>query len=574
MRLRQHARDVISYTQVISMMNYTDREDDINMEQVVNSTLDVVQPNKIIQGEIVTVDKDFAYVNVGTKSEGRVSKDEFEKAPAVGTVIDVMLVSRRMVDGMFVFSHKAAEREKKWQKFMEWYRGGNVCVSGRIKSSGKNGMMIDCDGISAFLPFSLAADIRFKKAQDSKNLYWFKIKSVDEKKGNIVLSRKEYLDEEVVKIWSSFLEKYKIGSRVRGKVSRFVTNGAIVEIEGLEAFLSREDMSWKKVFKKKKVFSQEGEGEFVILSIDPDSKKISVGLKQLVEDPWLTVTEKYHIGDVIEGKISTITSFGLFIEVDEYIEGLVSSSDISWTKRTVNPQDLFTKGQTIKAKILNIDQTERKMSLGIKQALDNPWDTIDKRYPLGTIMKRPIKKILAFGMFVEIEEDVDGLIHVSDISWEDNYTISPSDYRVGDEVEFKILEYRKADMRISCGIKQLTVSPWEVVKEKYPPRSRVAGVISTITNFGVFVKLEDNIEGLVHISELSKRKIENIEEHFKIGDKVNAIVMGVDVDRKRLSLSIKHYDMMVEKEELNKILKSTSSSTVTFGDLLKDKLGD
>lgn len=555
------------------MMDYTEKfDEDINMEHVANSVPDMVEPNKVMQGEIVTIDNEFAYVNVGTKSEGRVSLEEFSNPPEVGSVIHVMLVSKRPIDGMFVFSMSAAEKAWKWQKFFEWFKSGNEYISGVVGEVVARGMIIDCDGVSAFLPYSQSGDLKFRKSPRGNESYTFKIKQVDAGKQRVILSRKDYIDEENVKIWDSFLAKYSEGAKVTGRVMRFVDAGVIVSVDGVEAFLNRDDISWKKVFKKRNILKPSEEKEFLILSIDAERKKVLLGLKQLHEDPWSTAGDKYHPGDTVSGKIVTITNFGLFVEVGDGIEGLVNSSDISWTKKNVNPADIFHKGEAMETKVLSIDAGERKMSLGIKQLQENPWDTIEKRFPPGMVLTKPVKNVANFGLFVELEEDVDGLIHVSDVSWEDDQRDIMKQYRAGDQVEFKILEIKKDQMKVACGIKQLTRSPWEAIYEKYPPRSRVTGVISKITNFGLFVKIEDGIEGLVHISEVSRKKVDDIEDYFKVGENVHAVVLGVDVDKKRMSLSIKHYDMIMEKEELNRVLHDAAPGKVTLGDIFKDKL--
>ena len=555
------------------MMDYTEKfDEDINMEHVANSALDMVEPNKILQGEVVTIDNEFAYVNVGTKSEGRVSLEEFTAPPVVGSVIPVMLVSKRPIDGMFVFSMSAAEKAGKWQKFFEWFKAGNEYISGFVGEVVSKGMIINCDGVSAFLPFSQSGDLRFKKSPKENESFTFKIKQVDAGKQRVILSRKEYIDEENVKIWDSFIGKYNEGEKVSGKVMRFVDDGVIVNIDGVEAFLNRDDISWKKVFKKRNILKPSEEKEFLILSIDAEKKKVLVGLKQLYDDPWSSAAENFHPGDTVSGKVVTVTNFGVFVEVSDGIEGLVNSSDISWTKKNVNPADMFRKGETVETQVLSINAEERKMSLGFKQLQANPWDTVEERFPVGSVFTRPVKKVVNFGMFVELEEDIDGLIHISDMSWEDDQRDVMKQYSTGDQVEFKILEIKKDQMKIACGIKQLTRSPWEAIYEKYPPRSRVSGVVSKITNFGLFVKIEDGIEGLVHISEVSRKKIESIEDFFKVGNNVHAVVLGVDVDKKRMSLSIKHYDMMMEKEELNRVLNDAAPGKVTLGDILKDKL--
>lgn len=549
-------------------------DENINMEHVANSALDFIQPNKIIQGEVVTIDNDFVYLNVGTKSDGKVRLEEFTTRPGVGDIIDIVLANPKLTDGLYLFSKTAADREKAWQRFTAWYGAGNTVLSGKLKSSGQKGMIVECDGIQAFLPFSLAGDIRGKKESADKRSYWFVVKDVDEKKRSVLLSRKDYIEDEKEKLWSNLIASRKAGERITGKVVKFVDFGAFVDIGGIEGLLHKNDLSWKKVFKKKKLLKLDEEREFVILNINPEEKKISLGLKQLEEDPWARIEEKYHIGDTVSGRIVTLTHFGAFIEVEDGVEGFVGTADMSWTKKSVNPKDLFARGDTVSVQILGVSREERKLSLGIRQLLPNPWDTIAERFPAGTLTRGKVKKIVSFGMFVELESDIDGLIHVSDISWDDKVKDPLASYKAGDEVEFKILEIRGEEMRISCGIKQLTKSPWEAVKEKYPRRSRVSGVISAIVPFGVFVKLEDDVEGMVHISELSRKKIDKVEDHFKVGDRVQAVVLDIDVDKKRLSLSIKHFDIVNEKEELNRVLNNTSPGRVTIGDMIKIKRGE
>jgi small subunit ribosomal protein S1 len=549
-------------------------EDNIDMQQVADFAIDILEPNKIFEGEIVTVDDSYAYVNVGIKTDGRVKLDEFKTKPQIGDKIDVLLLNKRLIDGMYVFSKTAADREKKWASFISMYATGTGAIQGTFGNSNSKGFIVDCNCVEGFLPFSQAADLRIKKISNNGMPYWFKILSVDEKKHSVLLSRKEFIEEENKKLWDAFTLKNKIGDRIQGKVKKFVEFGAFIEIDGIEALLHKNDMSWKKVFKPKKLL-QEGEiREFVILNINREDGKISLGFKQLVEDPWLKIEEKYKAGDLVNGEVVTLTNFGAFVEIAEGIDGFIDSSEISWTKRNVNPKDVFQKGQKVDAKILEIKKDEKKIQLGYKQLLPNPWDTISERFQAGTVHKSKVKKVMNFGVFVELEDGIDGLVHVSDISWDENLKDATGTFKVGDSVEYKILEIKQNEMKISCGIKQLSKSPWEIINEKYPSGSKVSGSISGIVPFGLFVKIEDDIEGLVHISEVSHKRIENLAEQFKVGDKVNVEVLGIDVDRKRLSLSMKKYDAAVEKEELDKLLNNNSSKRVTIGDFIKIKLGE
>lgn len=555
------------------MDKYSESDNDISMEHVVNATNDVVEPNRIIQGEIVTIDDEFVYVNVGTKSEGKVSLEEFDEEPAVGSIINIMLMNKRMIDGMLVFSKIAAEREEKWLKFMDYYRQGNTTILGTIKSTNNNGIVINCDGMNAFLPFSHAADLKVRK-RGEQGPYEFKIKSIDNRKKSVVLSRKEFIEEERQRLWDEFTSQYAVGDVVRGAVVKLIESGALVNINGIIAKVNKDDMSWRKVFKKKKILKIREERDFKILDLDHEEKNIVLGIKQLTEDPWERIEEKYQVDQIVSGEIVTVATFGVFIELEEGIEGLISASNISWTKKSVNPKELYRKGQRVEAVILEIEKEGRKLSLGVKQLTPNPWDTIDERFPVGTVLKKKIKKIINYGMFVELEDDIDGMIHVSDITWDKSVKNPIAQFQVGDEIEFKILDIKKDEMKISCGMKQLLKSPWEEIKEKYPPRSKVSGVVSGIAPFGLFVKLEDGVEGLVHISEVSQGKISNLEDAFETGTPVDAIVLGVDVEKKRLSLSIKHFEIISEKEELNRVLNTASPGKVTIGDIIKNKMGE
>ncbi len=555
------------------MSQFTDENfEAIDMELVADTALENISPGMIVKGEIVTIDTDYAYVSVGAKSDGRISLSEFDTVPAVGDICEVKLVSKKLVDGVYVFSKKAAESEREWHNFVEYYNAGNSKVKGKVVSATNKGKIVRCLGVNVFLPYSLTADL--KNITESDTEYDFLIKSVDFKKKSVVVSRKDLVEEELEHNWSSFIEKYTEGDVVQGEVMKFVEFGAFVKVAGIDALLHRNDMSWKKVFKQRKILKQGEIRDFKILLINRDDRKVSLGIKQLVEDPWLNVEKNYSPGTAVNGTVVTITPIGAFVELENEIEGFLSNSELSWTKNNADSKDYFEKGQQVKLVVLQLNKEDKKISLGYKQLLENPWNSIDSRFSVGSIHAKKIKKIVKFGMFVELEDGIDGLIHISDVSWDDDIKDLNSLYSEGNEVEFKILDISKKEMKISCGIKQLKKSPWEKIKEKYPPRTKVHGTISGLTDFGMFVKLEDDIEGLVHISEISRNRIDNLGDYFKVGDSVDAVVLDVDVNKKRLSLSIKHFEIMSEKEELNKILKKTSPNTVTLGDMINIDFGD
>ncbi len=548
-----------------------DHTESIDMEHVADSAIEDIQPGKIIKGEIVTIDTDFAYVNVGTKLDGRIPLQEFSEPPSIGDPVEVIMNTKNFVDGMYQFSKSAAESEKRWQEFTGIHEDGAGVIEGRVVSATNKGKIVDCRGIHSFLPFSLAADL--KGVSTSKDEYTFKIKSIDRKKRSIVVSRKDFLEEESLKRWEDFSANFKTGDRITGRVIKFVEFGAFVRVAGIDALLHRNDMTWKKIFKQRKILKLNEEREFLILDINRDAGKISLGLKQLADDPWIKAGERYSHGNTVEGTVTTVTNYGAFVEIEDGIEGFVGNSDLSWTKSGVKADDIFKKGDTASFMVLDINREERKLSLGYKQLQQDPWENIDREFPVGSVHHTKVKKIVKFGMFVELNRDIDALVHLSDISWDDIRDIATR-YRVNDEVDVKILDIKRDERKISCGIKQLEKSPWEIISEKYPPRKKVEGVVSGITQFGLFVKLEDNVEGLVHISEVSRKKIEDLGEYFKIGDSVSVVVLGVDVEKKRLSLSIKSFEIQSEKEELDKIMKNASPGKVTLGDIVNIKLGE
>ena len=543
----------------------------IDMEFVANSAFDEVEQGEVVNGEIVTIDSDFAYVNVGTKSDGRVPLQEFEESPKVGETVDVLIKNRKLVDGCYACSKKAAESISKWNNFLAWYKEGNDEVVGTVKSSVNKGKLINCKAPNAFLPFSLSGDLKSEFTENKE--YSFKIKSIDEERRSVILSRSEFLEKENKQKWVEFLEKYKIGDLIEGKVIKFVEFGVFVKVAGIDALLHRNDMSWKKVFKQRKILKQDEVRDFIILDIKPNDGKISLGLKQMVEDPWLNIDNRINVGDNVKGKVTTVTNYGAFVEIEEGVEGFVSSSDFQWSKNVVNVKNFIEKGTEIDLRVLVLDKEDKKLNLGIKQLTENPWDTVDERFPIGATFKRTVRKIVKFGMFVGLEDGIDGLVHISDLSWDKNEN-AISKYKAGDEVEFKVLEIDKNEMKIACGVKQLSRSPWEIIKEKFPIRMQTSGSVSGITSFGLFVKLEDEVEGLVHISEVSKDRIENLEEHYNVGDKVDVVVLGVDVEKRRLSLSIKHLEVMSEKEELSRIMQTNNPSRPTLGDMIKIELED
>ncbi|HQA51994.1 MAG TPA: S1 RNA-binding domain-containing protein [Spirochaetota bacterium] len=546
-------------------------DDSMTMEELLNSTPSIEQ-GKIVQGEVVSVDSKFAYLNIGGKVEGKVFLNEFDKTPEQGEKHDVLIKSSRLSEGMYQLSKRAVVQIEKWKNFEAWASAGNERVNGKLIKKLPNGAVVEFDGVTGFLPIKEAGDIRIKDDDSFSRSYEFKVIQIDLKKKNVILSRKMVVDEIKEKAWSEISSKYKEGDVVSGTVVSFADFGTFVSINGYEALLHNNDLSWSKGVKRKNILKIGDKGEFKILSMDLENRKIALGIKQMTADPWETIDKKYRAGDKVKGTVTTVTSFGIFAEIENGIEGLVSSGEISWIKKIVNPKELYKKDDVVSAVITDINKAERRISLSIKQAEVNPFVDYLSKNRVGSVVDSKVARIAPFGLFVNLANDIDALVHVSDLSWDDEKVDLASNYKPGDSLKVKILSANSDEMKISCGIKQLTRSPWEDVKEKFPPRSKVSGTVSSITSFGVFVKLDDKVEGLVHLSELSRNKIEDVNSVFKIGDSVNAVVLDVDVDKKKISLSIKGFDIMSEKEELSKVMGGNTSNTASIADLLKNKM--
>ncbi|MDA3901240.1 MAG: S1 RNA-binding domain-containing protein [Spirochaetes bacterium] len=545
-------------------------EDDISMDELLADNEETASSG-VVKGEVVSSDGEFLYVNIGGKTEGRVLLSEFDTVPEAGSSIDVVIVNRRGSEGMSHLSHKQAKQVAQWQRFSESGLAVNDIVRGVVVEGRRNGAVVDFGLLQGFMPMSHAADIRVTDAEKKSEEFDFKIIKIDPRKKGVILSRRVLLDEKRDISWNALLQSVSEGDVVEGTVSRISNFGAFIDIGGFDALLHNNDLSWRKVAFAKDFLKVGEKAKFKILLINREEKKISLGLKQLKDDPWLTITEKYMVGKTYNGVVTGVPHFGVFVELEEGVEGLVPSSEMTWSKKNQSPKSLFSKNDNVTVKVIAINTEDKTISLSIRQTQENPWKAIAAKYPAGTVVTGKIKSKVSFGLFVQIEEGVDAFVHVSEISWDDNLKNPLASYNEGDSVTCKILSVNSGEMKIAAGIKQLERSPWAAVKEKFPPRSIVKGTITSIKSFGVFVKLDENVEGMIHISEVSKNKVEDLSEHFKVGDVVDAVVLDVDVAKKKISLSIRNIEVQAEKEELKNILNAQSSNTASIGDLIKLK---
>jgi small subunit ribosomal protein S1 len=542
------------------------------------SLKDRPERDKIIEGTVVRVDVDTVLVDIGLKSEGHVPLAEFMNADGevsvqVGDKIRVLMTRQDGKKG-YVLSKKKADYLSAWDKIGDACQEGGI-VDGTITGKVNGGFTVDIGGIQAFLPSS-QVDIRPSSDSDSYIglKATFKVIKVNQRRDNIVLSRRSVLEEERAAIRDITLEKLEEGQIVQGTIKNVTDYGAFVDLGGVDGLLHVSDLSWGRVGKPTDVLKPGQQITAKVLKFDRAKGKISLGIKQTLTDPWIDVPAKFPIGDRVRGKVVSLMEYGAFVELEPGIEGLIHVSEMSWTKRVRRAADILNIGDEVETVILGIDMGNRKISLGLKQVSENPWTTIAEKYPAGTRIEGQIKNMTDFGMFIGIEDGIDGLVHVSDMSWTKRIKHPGDVYEKGSLVQAVVLKVDVENERLSLGIKQLEPDPWSLAPGKYRAGALVTGKVTSLTDFGVFVELEEGIEGLIHVSELSREKVASAKEFAAIGDTLEAVVLSCDPKERRISLSIKSMHVATEKAEFEQYMGSQGESTSTFGDLLKQSLNN
>lgn len=503
---------------------------------------DTIRQGKLVVGTIKKIDSDGVLVDIGYKSEGLIPKYEFGehelKELKPGSEIEVILDELENIDGNVILSYEKAKALKAWDAITKLFEEDKP-VKGVVTHKVKGGLSVDI-GIPAFLPGS---QIDIQRITDFDQFVGQTITAniikLNKKRGNVIISRRKYLSEQRAEARQQVLEKLHVGEIIQGIVKNITNYGVFIDIGGVDGLLHITDMTWGRISHPSELVKIGDTVSVKVLSFDKENEKISLGLKQLSENPWEQVIDKIKVGSRVRGKISSITDYGLFVEVAKGVEGLVHISEISWTDRITNLPQKFKPGQEIEVLVVSIDPENRRMSLSIKQLEQNPWQAIGEKFKIGQHIKGTISNITDFGVFVQLTPGVDGLVHISDLSWTEHIN-HPSDiYNRGDEVEAVILGIDESNKKISLGIKQLTTDPWETVKNEYPIGSMVEGEVSKTTSFGAFVKLPSGIEGLVHISELSDKTIEKVEDILNVGDKKQFRVISLNQEERKLGLSLK-----------------------------------
>jgi small subunit ribosomal protein S1 len=498
-----------------------------------------LRENSIVKGHIIDIKPQVVLVDIGYKSEGVIPSSEFEDEDIqIGDEVEVLLEKLENDEGMVVVSKEKAAHKQNWDKIVKVFNEGGL-VKGKVKAVVKGGLTVNV-GVEAFLPGS-QVDIIPPKELDGYvgNVYEFKIVKINDDRKNIVLSRREVIEAERAEQRQRFLETVKTGDKVTGAVKNITDFGAFVDLGGMDGLLHITDMSWGRLNHPSEMLVIGQMLNVTILDVNKEKERVSLGLKQLQSNPWENIESKFPIGHHVKGKITKLVPYGAFVELSEGVEGLVHVSELSWTKRITRPSDVLTLGQEIEAVVLQINKDEQKISLGVRQLESNPWDDIDARFPVGTHIKGKVRNLTAYGAFVELEEGIDGMVHVSDLSWTRKVNHPSEMLKKGDEVEAQVLEIDKANQRISLGIKQAETDPWSVIDSKFNVGDVVKGTVTKIASFGAFVQLQDDIDGLVHISQLADEHVARVKDVIKVGQEVEARVIKVDKAERRIGLSIK-----------------------------------
>ncbi|MGB0993132.1 MAG: 30S ribosomal protein S1 [Akkermansiaceae bacterium] len=535
------------------------------LDALIDSKFVEFTEGSVVNGTIIAIKPQVVLVDIGYKSEGAIPAAEFEDEEIeVGDEVEVLLMKLENDEGMVVLSKEKAAHRKNWEKIVGVYHDGGL-VKGKIKSAVKGGLTVNV-GVEAFLPGSQVDIIPPKDLNEYiGQVYEFKIVKVNDERKNIVLSRREVIESERAEQRQAFLQSVKVGDKVEGQVKNITDFGAFVDLQGMDGLLHVTDMSWGRITHPSALLHIGQTLEVLILDVDRDKERVSLGLKQMEDNPWEDIEARYPIGTEVSGKVTKLLPYGAFIEMESGVEGLVHVSELSWVKRINRPSDVLELDQEIKAVVLGISIEEQKISLGVRQLEANPWEELENNYPIGTKVKGEVRNLTPYGAFLGMEEGIDGMIHVSDLSWTRKINHPSEMLKKGDEVEAIVLAIDKENQRVSLGVKQLDGDPWADIDGSFKVGDLVKGSVAKIASFGAFVNLENDIDGLIHISQLSEDHVEKVKDVIKVGDEIEARVIKVDKVERRIGLSIKA--VSYDPEQLEK--ESASFETLRpTGDLV------
>jgi len=512
----------------------------LTMEEALKQSPASFATGQIVKGTVIEVRPKEVLVDIGYKSEGVIPANEFEdiKAVKLGDEIDVLIEKLEDKEGMVILSKEKAEFKKNWDKILTICNEGGTII-GKVKAAVKGGLLVNI-GVEAFLPASQIDIIPPKNlAQFIGNSYDFKVVKINQERQNIVLSRRELIEQQRNDKRVKLLTEMTPGDIRKGTVKNITDFGAFIDLNGIDGLLHITDMSWGRVGHPSEILKVGQDIDVVVLDINKEKERVSLGLKQKLSNPWENIDAKYQVGTKVKGKVVNLVPYGAFVELEPGVEGLVHVTELSWTKRIAKPSDVLKADQEIEAVVLGINREEQKISLGVRQLEANPWDRAIEKYPSGTKVKGKIRNLTSYGAFIELEEGLDGMIHVSDISWTRKINHPSEVFKKGDDVEAVVLEVDKANQRISVGVKQLTIDPWSNIDRFYKVGDLVTGSVTKLASFGAFVGLQHDIDGLVHISQVSEERTDKIKNVLKVGQEVTARVIKIDKSERRIGLSIK-----------------------------------
>jgi small subunit ribosomal protein S1 len=547
-----------------------------SFQELYEESLKSIKEGEVVRGNIIQVTDDYVMVDIGYKSEGQIRISEFKDeegtiAAKVGDEVDVLLEYHEDENGEIVLSKEKAAKIKVWDEISKIYKDDGV-IEGRIVSKVKGGLSVDI-GVQAFLPGS-QVDLRPVRNLDSLigQQSQFKILKYNKKRRNVVLSRRVLLEKEREALKSDTLERLEEGKVLEGVVKNITEYGVFVDLGGIDGLLHITDMSWGRVGHPSEMCSIGDTIKVMVLNFDSEKERVSLGLKQLTDDPWSSVDERYPEGGRVTGRVVSLTDYGAFVELEPGIEGLIHVSEMSWTAKIRHPSKVVSVGDIVEAVVLNLNKENKRISLGMKQVEPNPWDVIGEKYPVGTTIQGKIKNITDFGLFIGIDEGIDGLVHISDLSWTKRIKHPSELYKKGEEIQAIVLNIDKENERFSLGVKQLNADPWEEIPKRYPVGSSVVGTVTNVTDFGLFVEVEEGIEGLVHVSEISKEKIKTPVGLFQEGQEVTAKVVNIGKEERKIGLSLKRLEEEEEKTRYYDYIDSPKAATSNLGQLLKEEL--
>ena len=565
------------------MRTQTDATDDAihetdNFMELFEESLKSIQEGEVIKGEIVQIDREYVSVDIGYKSEGQIPIQEFidlegNLTAKVGDVVDVLLESREDAKGTVILSKEKAANIEIWDEVKEVYENEGT-IRGKIISRVNGGLSVDI-GLRAFLPGS---QIDLRPVRDMDALvgmeHEFKIVKYNKRRGNIVLSRRAILEAERIALREKTLELLQEGAVLDGTVKNIAHYGLFIDIGGIDGLVHVSDMSWGRIGHPSEMYQIGDEVKVKVLHFDRRKERVSLGIKQLTPDPWSEAEQKYPVGTRINGRVVSLTDYGAFVEVEEGVEGLLHVSEMSWSRKIRHPSQILNVGDVVDAMVLKLDVAKKRISLGTKQVEPSPWDIIAEKHPVGTTIEGTIMNITDFGIFIGIDEGIDGLVHISDISWTRRIKHPSELYKKDQEIQAVVLNIDKENQRFSLGIKQLRPDPWDMIPETYKPGIRITGTVTSVTDFGVFVELEEGIEGLVHVSELPENKGGNPLSRFQVDDVIHAEVVNVSRENKKIGLSIRKLEEKSEEEIFRSYLNNHKETTSKLDEILREEMAN